>query len=85
MLFPDEVLALTCVYVLVRPTFMNYLIREATKFLAGMEIRASLYVIEIPDRFLYARRSVKETCSCLHPRFSNAKQLEAEWSNFRMF
>ncbi len=30
------------VYVLVRPTFVKYLIREATKFMAGMVIRALL-------------------------------------------
>ncbi len=42
LLFSDEVLPLTGVYVLVRPTFVKHLIGEATKFMAGTVIRAPL-------------------------------------------
>ncbi len=43
VLFPDEVLSLTGVYVPVKLTFVKSLIGEATKFMTNTIIRASLY------------------------------------------
>ncbi len=42
VLFPDEVLSLNCIYVLVTPSFFRNQIGEATKSMASTVLRASL-------------------------------------------